>query len=248
MRQAAARHARHAIAQWLSRQQRSDRRSSRRRWSRWQDRRVERRRGGLGRRVARVARVHLQHPARDRSRSPRSRSRLEVNHQLAAAALSERHAPCRRHDGVMIDILSRRSRRVHVRHLARDHPRSLRSRARLEMRDQLAAAALPTAPYAPPSHDRVMIDIRSRRPRRVLVRVRHLARDHPRSLRSRARLEMRDQSAAAALSERHTPRQSHDSVMIDLVSRRSYGVNVRHLARDHPRSPRSRARLEMRDQ
>ena len=106
MRQAAARHARHAIAQWPSRQQRSDRRSSRRRWSRWQGRRVERRRGGLGRRVARVARVHLQHPARDRSRSPRSRSRLEVNHQLAAAALSERHAPCRRHDGVMIDTAS----------------------------------------------------------------------------------------------------------------------------------------------
>ena len=93
-----------------------------------------------------------------------------------------------------------------------------------------------------------MIDIRSRRPRRVLVRVRHLARDHPRSLRSRARLEMRDQSAAAALSERHTPRQSHDGVMIDILSRRSRRVHVRHLARDHPRSLRSRARLEMRDE
>jgi len=123
-----------------ARQQRSDRRSSRQRWSRWQGCRVERRREGLGRRVEIPSR---QGPSpTSRSRSPRSRSCLAVNDQLAAAALPERHTPRQTHDGVTIDVRSRRSRRVQVRHAARDHPRSPRSRARLEMREQWAAAAL----------------------------------------------------------------------------------------------------------
>ena len=100
-----------------------------------------------------------------------------------AAALPSRPTPRQSLDGVMIDISSRRPRRVHVRHLARDRPRdrprSPRSRSRLEMKDDWAAAALPVRPTPRQSLDGVMIDIRSRRPRRVHVR--QLARDRPRS-------------------------------------------------------------------
>ena len=55
---------------------------------------------------------------------------------VGAAALSEHHTPRQSHGGVMIGIRSRRPRRVRVRHLAQDHPRSLRSRARPEMNDE----------------------------------------------------------------------------------------------------------------
>ena len=85
MRQAAARHARHAIAQWLSRQQRSDRRSSRRRWSRWQGRQVERRRGGLGRRVEVSSRP---------SPSPTSRQRPPEITEIASSSRDEGSVGC----------------------------------------------------------------------------------------------------------------------------------------------------------
>ena len=152
-----------------------------------------------------------------------------------AAALPVRPTPRQSLDGVMIDIRSRRPRRVHVHQLARDRPRSPRSRSRLEMKDDWAAAALPVRPTPRQSLDGVMIDISSRRPHRVHVR--HLAPDRPRSPRSRSRLEMKDDWAAAALPSRPTPRQSLDGVMIDISSRRPHRVHVRHLARDRPRSP-----------
>ena len=97
------------------------------------------------------------------------------------------------------------------------------------------AAALPSRPTPRQSLDGVMIDISSRRPRRV--RVRQLARDRPRSPRSRSRLEMKDEWAAAALPVRPPPRQSLDGVMIDIRSRRPRRVHVHQLARDRPRSP-----------
>ena len=97
------------------------------------------------------------------------------------------------------------------------------------------AAAPPSRPAPRQNLDGVMIDISSRRPRRVHVR--HLAPDRPRSPRSRSRLEMKDEWAAAALPVRPTPRQNLDGVMIDISSRRPHRVHVRHLARDRPRSP-----------
>ena len=81
-----------------------------------------------------------------------------------AAALPSRPTPRQNLAGVMIDISSRRPHRVHVRHLARDRPRSPRSRSRLEMKDDWAAAALPVRPTPRQSLDGVMIDISSRRP------------------------------------------------------------------------------------
>ena len=140
--------------------------------------------------------------ARDR---PRSRSRPEMKESRWRRRCHRAPRLAKNLDGVMIDISSRRPHRVHVRHLAPDRPRSPRSRSRLEMKDDWAAAALPARPAPRQSLDGVMIDISSRRPRRVHVR--HLDPDRPRSPRSRSRLEMEDDWAAAALPSRPTPRQ-----------------------------------------
>ena len=87
------------------------------------------------------------------------------------------------------------------------------------------------------SLDGVMIDISSRRPRRVHVR--HLARDQrdrPRSPRSRSRLEMKDDWAAAARAVRATGRGPFDAKHGEIKNRR-----VRHPT---PRNPRSEVHLE----
>ena len=151
------------------------------------------------------------------------------------AALPARPAPRRSLDGVMIDISSRRPPRVHVRHLARDRPRSPRSRSRLEMTDDWAAAALPVRPTPRQSLDGVMIDISSRRPRRVHVQ--HLARDHPRSPSSRSRHEMKESRRRRRCHRAPRLAKNLDGVMIDISSRRPRRVHVRHLARARPSSP-----------
>ena len=61
-------------------------------------------------------------------------------------ALPSRPTPRQSLDGVMIDISSRRPHRVHVRHLARDRPRSPEIAISPRDEGEKAAVALPSRP------------------------------------------------------------------------------------------------------
>ena len=248
MRQAAARHARHAIAQWLSRQQRSDRRSSRRRWSRWQGRQVERRRGGLGRRVEVSSRPSPSPTSRSRPleitkiavssrgepsvggggavRAPRAlptSRRRDDRHQLAQATLGPDPTSC-----------SRPSRTTKITTSPRDE-------------GSLGGGGAVTAPHAPPQSQR-------RDDRRQLALITSSpcppSRSRPPKI-TQIASSSRDEGSVGgggAVRTRYAPPRGHNGVMIGIRSRRPRRVHVRHLAQEHPRSLRSRARPEMNDE